>query len=411
MAFDAGLVIRVGSAGLFVLLGVAIVALGRGRLGSVALATYLASLGIINILNNLLVTGGPAQVSAKMVAGVVFFAAAVSTMVVMPRQVESGERFALVVGAALAVVSVGVSFGDGVGAFDAIAGLRDVPPLLLAAARTGLTLFRVGIAALPLVVSACVALRPPTDTRGWWRMTALAGVTGLVWTHAMPTVSLQPGSPWAFAATLVFVLGLTMCWLVAAARSGSRFPLAMAFVWPSVALASYLYLALPTNTSANFYDSWGLLGIWRIIGWSLLVYAILRADLLGVPLPHFAVNRGAVAAGSLAVLFIVAQVMQNFFSAEYGLLTGGVIAGAFLFAASPVQRAFESMGEHKSPRGRGKRVQAEDSYRAALRFALKDQKLTKEEERSLVLLAHDLGIAPPRAYELRDEIARERRPT
>ena len=42
-----------------------------------------------------------------------------------------------------------------------------------------------------------------------------------------------------------------------------------------------------------------------------------------------------------------------------------------------------------------------------LQFALKDENLSASEERSLVVLAHDLGIPPRRAFELRDEVERE----
>jgi hypothetical protein len=85
-------------------------------------------------------------------------------------------------------------------------------------------------------------------------------------------------------------------------------------------------------------------------------------------------------------------------------LTGGIVAGTFLFAANPIQKRIEGMGEGKSRRSRPAGAGAEESYRAALRFALKDKRLTKEEERSLLVLAHDLGIAPARAFELRDEL-------
>lgn len=152
----------------------------------------------------------------------------------------------------------------------------------------------------------------------------------------------------------------------------------------------------------------GSFGIVRTIGAALLAVAIVRYGLLDVELPHFARKRGALGAGALAALLIVAQIAQNFFEAKYGLLMGGVVAGAFLFAASPLQRALES-------RSGDRRVVAsqsderERSFRIAVRMALKDDQITREEERDLVVLADHLGIRPARAYALRDEEERARR--
>src|SRR5687767_4018122 len=53
MGFDAALTIRVGSASLFVLLGVAIMVVGRRRRSNLALGSFLAAYGLLIVLNNL----------------------------------------------------------------------------------------------------------------------------------------------------------------------------------------------------------------------------------------------------------------------------------------------------------------------------------------------------------------------
>jgi hypothetical protein len=115
------------------------------------------------------------------------------------------------------------------------------------------------------------------------------------------------------------------------------------------------------------------------------------------------VSKGAVGAGALAVLFIVAQVAQNFFSAQYGLYMGGIIAGTFLFVASPVQKAIERRAGN-APAKAGTRPGKEEAYRSALRFALRDRALSPQERIALAHLADELGLTAGRAAELESEV-------
>lgn len=162
-----------------------------------------------------------------------------------------------------------------------------------------------------------------------------------------------------------------------------------------------LVLAL---TGAPSYD-YGSFGIVRTFGAFFLALAVLKFDLLGVPLPRLAARRGTVAAGALAALFIVAEVAQNFLSAEYGLLMGSVVAGALLFATSPIQRAMERVGE-QGTRVIDARAPARDAarretvFREALRVALRDKRVTRAEEVHLHRLAEELGIGAGRAHEI-----------
>ena len=149
----------------------------------------------------------------------------------------------------------------------------------------------------------------------------------------------------------------------------------------------------------------GDVGIVRCLAAILVAVAVVRHDLLGVPLAAPKVRRGAVATGALALLFIVAQVAQNFFSAQYGLLTGGVVAGAFLFAANPIQKRIERAGEGKShTRPTAAAPQAEAAFRNAVALAYKDRRFTHKEELALADLAEQLGLGARRATEIRHEI-------
>lgn len=175
-------------------------------------------------------------------------------------------------------------------------------------------------------------------------------------------------------------------------------------------VAAFGYLAIPANRGAPFHDAFGALGIARLVGWLGLAYAITKLNLLDIPLPHVAIRRGVPSAVALALLFIVAQIAQNFFAAEYGLLLGSIVAGYFLFAATPIQRAIERAGRPRGDVAPAQNVVAnEDAFRRALRVALRDKVLTREEEIDLHHLAAQLGIPAGRAHELLVAVERETR--
>jgi hypothetical protein len=145
----------------------------------------------------------------------------------------------------------------------------------------------------------------------------------------------------------------------------------------------------------------------RTLGALALAIAILRYDLLDVPLPRVALRSGPLAAATLALVFIVAQVAQNFFAAQYGLLLGGIIAGTFLFAAQPVQRMIERRGERRvgvEPAS----SQSELVFKAAVRAALAEGPLTRAQDAHLAEVAHHLGIGPRDMVRLTREVEDER---
>lgn len=156
-------------------------------------------------------------------------------------------------------------------------------------------------------------------------------------------------------------------------------------------------------------------GLFRTLGAICVGIAILRHDLLGVALPQFTQKKAPLAGAALALLFIVAQITQNFFEARNSLIMGSVLAGAFLFAASPLQRAFERMGGHEPPAlasrtrhasGKTSKDQ-EEAFRGAVRLAWKDRRFEKNEELALAVLADSIGLSAARATAIRHEIERE----
>jgi hypothetical protein len=143
-----------------------------------------------------------------------------------------------------------------------------------------------------------------------------------------------------------------------------------------------------------------------MLGSALIVWGAAKLGLLRSTSQIRASAYSTLAFFSLASLFIVAQVAQNFFAAQYGLLLGGVIAGCFLFAAQPVQRLIERRGERRVG-AEPASSQAELVFKAAVRTAIALGPLTREHDPHLAEVAHHLGIGARDMVRLTREVERE----
>jgi hypothetical protein len=132
---------------------------------------------------------------------------------------------------------------------------------------------------------------------------------------------------------------------------------------------------------------------------------------------RWTISRGTVAAAFIAAFFLASEGAQILFGAGNEWV-GLAAAGALVFAMAPLQRAAERLAKKavpiegdppSTPRSLAdtKRAEHEDAYQRALRLALRDRVLAREDERELVLIASRLGIAPERAFVLRDEVEAE----
>ncbi|MHB1260951.1 MAG: hypothetical protein ACYC2H_04465 [Thermoplasmatota archaeon] len=146
---------------------------------------------------------------------------------------------------------------------------------------------------------------------------------------------------------------------------------------------------------------YGFGGIVSLLGLGAVGYAIFRLDLLGVPVPR--PRAGVLASIALATLFITAQVAQNFLSDELGLLTGGIVAGAAVFAAYPLQKAAEhAMERRKEPAASG----PAEKYRRLVETAWRDGRLGANERLMLSESIDLLGLDAQAARSIDDEVAR-----
>ena len=150
-------------------------------------------------------------------------------------------------------------------------------------------------------------------------------------------------------------------------------------------------------------------GVARVLMAALLAYAILKHQLLGIDVKvRFAIKTSTIAAVFLAVLFVVANIAQNFLGGQYGVVVGGAAAGLLFFAMAPIQRAAERLAEKAVPvaavAGIAVPVVASRKERladvagnlaafrhVALRLAA-DGNLSSADHRALAILADDLGL-------------------
>jgi hypothetical protein len=413
---DAALVIRMGSGLLLAMLGATFLALARRTRANVALGGVLLAWGMLFVSNNLLGAGtGPfptpwigAWDLAYVLSATPAAAVLLASWVREDRSRATWPLLAVAGGLALSVAY----FAIGGAAADALPGelaALGVPgPLAVFIDAVYGTVDPV--MAIALYASVRLAIAPRGDARVRHHVPLALGFGAFgVYTAFL---GLPFPAPRAFDVLAVmsaaYLAGvLAAAWLVAAVRHRSRASAVVANAFLLVAVAG---LVVPVVLHESLDDTGRdpVRGVVRTLEFAVLAWALLRDEEYGLRLRPKMARRGTLAATALASLFIVAQVAQNFLAAQYGLLMGGVVAGAFLFAANPLQRAIE--GRNVAAHAPAADDRAEAVYRDALRIALKDRVVTREEELHLAELGERLGLPARRALELRHEVEAETQP-
>jgi hypothetical protein len=410
MALDLSLSAIVNASGsfLFLLAGIAIAVLARGSRRGLLLGGIAAFFGVAFVAENLLTFDGDDALKIWVYVATTLPASALAAILSadLVAKLPRGTRLGLA-GVALLVALDGV--------LSVAANAHAQPDVGRQWFAGGSFAIRASFLFLAVAIGARLRLAPGESKLGAaWALVALSFGTWAVFNYE---------AGWSFHATrshepvrLVWQLSYTapLALLGVLLTPGRGEVRARRWLLGGLLAAAGAGLVIGVFTIDPTIDptakDWGANGIVRMIGVVLLLHAVLRDGVLEVPLPQLVVGRGAVAATALAVLFIVAQIAQNFLAAQYGLLMGGIVAGAFLFMASPLQRAVESLRE---PERRHVAAQAasgsaaEDAYKAAVRLALRGG-ITRAEELELARIADAHGIRAVRAHELRDEAERER---
>jgi hypothetical protein len=253
----------------------------------------------------------------------------------------------------------------------------------LAALGFGLGIISIFSSAQPFGVNASLARGSLSDAQ----YSRLLEPTTLAWNDI------------GFALDLLIAAAPIVAWIAASQRHDGRVARNVAL---GLVLGGLAGLALPVFGGTRDFGGYAII---RTIGVVALALAVFRHDVLGVGFA-WAPRRGALGLAALGALFIVAQVAQNFFAAQYGLLLGGVIAGCFLFAAQPVQRMIERRGERRVTVGSAS-VREQTAFKAAVRAALAEGPLTPRQVEHLSEVAESLGIGPKDMTRLKHEVENE----
>ena len=255
---------------------------------------------------------------------------------------------------------------------------------------------------LLLVLLPWRVLRLPPEDSSRARSLAIIGIGSALGTagNAGAILDVARGTGTFVDAVMLglFLLGPIVGWIVATRGAHARLARTVVLLHLGIfGLAALLFLA-------NNQAAWTLGAAASTV---LLGYAVLRGQMHGLDLKvRFAIKTSTVAAIFLAVLFIVANIAQNFLGGQYGVVVGGAAAGLLFFAMAPIQRAAERLAERAVPAVApasaplGGFNQREASYRDAVQFALRDRRLSRAEEVKLHGLAEQLGIGAKRAHEI-----------
>ncbi len=203
----------------------------------------------------------------------------------------------------------------------------------------------------------------------------------------------------AFVAALAVLVVPLVGLVQASRRPGSR----VARAGLLLVLVAVLLAAVANTAFSLRLSQFGVIGIARILAIVPFLYGIFGLDLLGVPLPRRVFRGGTLASVGLAVLFVAAQIMQNFLGARFGIVVGGAVAGFAVFAVMPLQKAAERVVA-KHPK-RARPSSGAELYRKLVEMAWADGSLGAKERLMLRQVREHIGLGFEEADAIDAEVA------
>jgi hypothetical protein len=224
-------------------------------------------------------------------------------------------------------------------------------------------------------------------------------------------------------AGLVGVVSLAGCigaWVQSARGSWERRQaraFATAFGVHDVGLFCALVLAgnlVAPPPSGNLSDAFIIVGVnlTSVAFVVLLAYGMLKVQLFDIDLRiKRGIRRSTIAAVFVAVFLVVEQVVQNYFTGQFGLLLGAVAAGLLLFALGPIRHFAEALANGAMPDVSASpeylAYRKLEVYRAAFEGLYADAVVSDKERATLDGLRVKLGIRPGDAQAIEDEVRTE----
>lgn len=173
-----------------------------------------------------------------------------------------------------------------------------------------------------------------------------------------------------------------------------------------------LLVITPTAAALTPPDSWVWLAA-NLVGFPfaftvaplLVGYGIVRYQLFDIDVRiKLGVKRTTLAGAFLAVVFVVAQLVQAFAGLMFGAIAGAVAAGLLLVAIHPLQRMAERVSDaampHVSDTAEYRTVRKREVYLAAVESAMDDGEITDKERNVLATLADQLGLGVKETVEI-----------
>ena len=166
------------------------------------------------------------------------------------------------------------------------------------------------------------------------------------------------------------------------------------------------YAVVDTDASGAPYVIYALGSLLAV---PLIAYGILRTQLFDIDLRiRWTIKQSTIAAAFVAIMFLVSEAAENFFSAEIGGFAGLLAAALVVFFLAPLQSFAERVANATMPNTQEtpeyiafRKMQV---YEAALTEARQEGGISKKERALLIRLRDSLGISESDAAAIEREL-------
>lgn len=194
-------------------------------------------------------------------------------------------------------------------------------------------------------------------------------------------------SAWVQVLSIVAIAALWVAASTRRAQSALMRNVSLAFA--AMPLASLLFaVAMP---------DFPVLGVARLAAAAVLAYAVMRRQVLGLPVKvQLTLSRGFLTGCYVAVFLVASQIAQNLLTQQLGIFVGGAAAGLLLFALRPLDALSKRLASRVVPSGDASQEYTAfrklEVYRLALESAWENGTVRDRERAALDRLRTKLGV-------------------
>jgi hypothetical protein len=405
-----GLWVDLVGGGLFILLGLALLFVRPATRATLLTTLFALGFGILFVVWNLIILGaldGAAATVGRILGAAAGWAAAVSLFLLalqVPARIASrGARATAFVVVLLYATSAALALA-----------LRAPLPMEDWTLGPGLTAVTAALAAFLLLQASrfhAAAAKGDRRAMGHAGMLSLAMIPYLAVNRGIDAgdlFAIDWANDWrlelftAVQHALVLFVMAAWAWNLARAPSGRRTAVACLALFLALYVPPLIYMATFGYQFFNPY-SIGVLGLARIVGVSILVYAIAKQQAFDIEIRlKRGLSRGTLVGIFVAVFFVVSQLIEVLAGEAFGAVLGAIAAGVLLFAIHPLQRLADRISDRAMPTVRPNDPayvlrKKRETYRNAYAVAWADGHLTQKDMRLLTEFKEALGL-PDKEY-------------